>query len=456
MSTPESSTRLRLVLPYVAVFLLALSVGFLHMLRYRPMSPIDELRHLDYAVKISNGHLTYMGDKLGAIAMREESCRGLDLPDWVDPPCDTPALDPIGYRDDGWQTASPHPPLYYLGAGILGRTLNTLGITSSYLEGARFFSALITALGVTLIFHLLRRLKIGTYAAMGASLMVMVFPSVIHSSGIATPDSASILVGAVVAIAAVKYLEASLGLRGLVLAGLFAGAVKLTNLLAAAAVALFLIVTSDAWDDLRRRALSAETKRRLVGAGTMFGCALATTLVWLVIDSVRATIDPAIVPQNMLNKFEGLPPLDFLIFPDVSMRWFPPSDNYLHVNFLPEPILLFRSLTTAIFAGAVVVCLLRAKRTAPALQFGAVGGVVALFGSPLFSLVTTAYTSTLVRPEGRYGLSLAPLFVVALASQAETRTGRRILGTFGLVVVVSVIVMLIIATSAPIPVPPPS
>jgi hypothetical protein len=456
MSTAERSNRFRLVLPYLAVFLLALSVGCLHNLRYRPMSPIDELRHLDYAVKISNGELTHMGDKIGEIAMREESCRGLDLPDWVDPPCDTPVLDPIGYRDDGWQTASPHPPLYYLGAGILGRTLNTLGITSSYLEGARFFSALLTALGITLVFHLLRRLKIGTYVAMGASLMLMVFPSVIHSSGTVTPDSASILVGAVVAIAVVKYLETSLGLRGLALAGLFAGAVKLTNLLAAAAAAVFLIVASDAWGDFRRRTISAETKCRLIGAGTVFGCALATTLPWLVIDSVRATIDPAIVPQNMLNKFEGLPPLDFLIFPDVSMRWFPPANNYLHINFLSEPILFFSSLTTVILAGAVVVCLLRAKRTAPVLQFGAVGGVVALFGSPLFSLASTAYTSTLVRPEGRYGLSLGPFFVVAVASQAETRTGRRILGTFGLVVVVSVIVMLIIATSAPIPAPPPS
>jgi hypothetical protein len=79
---------------------------------------------------------------------------------------------------------------------------------------------------------------------------------------------------------------------------------------------------------------------------------------------------------------------------------------------------------------------------------------VALFGSPLFSLVTTAYTSTLVRPEGRYGLSLAPLFVLALGAQAETRVGRRILGTYGLVVVGSVIVMLMIATSAPVPLAP--
>jgi hypothetical protein len=424
------------------------------MLRYRPMSPIDELRHLDYAVKISNGNLTYMGDKIGEIAMREESCRGLDLPDWVDPPCDTPVLDPIAYRDDGWQTASTHPPLYYLGAGILGRTLNTFGITSSYLEGARFFSALITALGIALIFHLLRRLKIGTYAAMGGSLMLLVFPSVLHSSGIVTPDSASIVVGAVVAIAAVKYLEASLGFLGLALAGLLAGAVKPTNVLAAAAAALFLIVASNARDDLRRRTLSAENRRRLVGAATVLGCALATTLLWLVIDSVRATIDPTIIPQNTLNKHEGLPSLDFLIFPDVSIRWFPPSDNYLHVNFLTEPILFLGSLTTMIFAGAVVACLLRAKRTLPALQLGAVGGVVALLGSPLFSLVTTASTSTLVRPEGRYGLSLAPLFVVAIASQAETRAGRRIVGTYGTLVVAAVIIMLMIAPSTPLPLPP--
>jgi len=455
MNRADHSSRVRSALPYIAVFLLAMSVGCLHMLRYRTVSPIDELRHLDYAVKISNGQLTHIGDKVGEIAMREEACRGIDLVGWLAPPCDTPQLDPLSYRDDGWQTASPHPPTYYLGAGMVGRTLRTIGITSSYLEGARFFSALITALGVTFVFHLLRKLKTNTYAAAGCSLMLMVFPSVVHSSGTVTPDSASVLVGAVVALTTLRYIEAGLALRWLAVAGIVAGAVKLTNLLAAAAAALFLIASSDAWPELRERKLSAETKRRLIGSATVFGCALATTLLWLIIDSARATIDPAIIPQNLLNKYNGLPPLDFLIYPDVSMRWLPPSDNYLHVNFLPEPIVLLRTLTTTLLAGAAIVCLLRANRTALALQFGAVGGIVALFGSPLFSLVTTVYTGTLVRPEGRYGLSLAPLFVVAIAKQGETRTGRRILGTYGLIVVGAVIVMLMIATSATIPLPPP-
>ena len=454
MNSPTTTSRLRMAWPYIAVFLLALSCSCLHMLRYRPMSPIDELRHLDYAVKISNGNLTYTGDKLGEIAMREESCRGLDLSGWQDPPCDAPVLDPVGYRDDGWQTASPHPPLYYLGAGIFGRLLSTLGITSSYLEGARFFSGLITALGVTLIFHVLRKLKVSAFPAAGSSLALMVFPSVLHSSGIVTPDAASLLVGATVAWATLKFLDRSVSYRALALAGLFAGAVKLTNLLAAAAAALFLVVSSEVAHDLRQRRLLPETKRRLIGAGVIFGCALAATLLWLVLDSARATIDPSIIPQNMLNRFEGLPPLDFLIDPDVAMRWLPPSDNYLHVNFLPEPILLFRSLTTTLFGGVAIACLFRARRSSHALQYGAVGAVVALFGSPLFSLVTTAYTSTLVRPEGRYGLSLAPLFVLALGAQAETRVGRRILGTYGLVVVGSVIVMLMIATSAPVPLAP--
>lgn len=455
MILDDKSTRPQFARWYAAVFLLALLCCCLHMLRYRPMSPIDELRHLDYAVKISNGHLTYTGDKLGEIAMREESCRGLDLPGWQDPPCDAPVLDPIGYRDDGWQTASPHPPLYYLGAGILGRIAHDAGITSSYLEGARFFSAFITAVGITFVFHLLRRLKIGAYPAAGCSLALMIFPAVLHSSGIVTPDSAAILVGAVVALATVKFLELSLNFRWLAIAGLFAGAVKSTNVLAAAAAAMFLIVSSDVWVDLRQRKMSAETKRRVLGAATVFGCALVATTLWLVLDSVRATIDPSIIPQNVINKHDGLPPLDVLLFPDVSLRWFPPADNYLHVNFLPEPILFLKSLTTAVFAGAVVVCFLRARRTTRALQFGAVGGLVALVGAPLFSIVTTAFTTTLVRPEGRYGLSLAPLFGLALAEQAETRIGRRIVGTYGIVVVAAVIIALLVATSVSAPLPHP-
>lgn len=83
MNRADHSSRVRSALPYIAVFLLAMSVGCLHMLRYRTVSPIDELRHLDYAVKISNGQLTHIGDKIGEIAMREESCRGIDLVGWL-------------------------------------------------------------------------------------------------------------------------------------------------------------------------------------------------------------------------------------------------------------------------------------------------------------------------------------------------------------------------------------
>ena len=103
--------------------MIAFIPAFIHIVQYTQFSPIDELRHLDYALQITSGHVPEIGDKLGQDAMREEACRGIDLP-FRSPRCDSATFDPIAFRDDGWQTAAPHPPVYYILSGISGRTLS--------------------------------------------------------------------------------------------------------------------------------------------------------------------------------------------------------------------------------------------------------------------------------------------------------------------------------------------
>lgn len=442
-----SDHRLRLpwtkIVPYLLVFLVALTCSSLHMARYRQFSPIDELRHLDYAIKISHGELTFFGDKIGEVAMREEMCRKVDLAGWADPPCGKKKIDPVQFRDDGWQTASPHPPLYYIGAGVTARVIHGLGITNSYVEGARFFSALVTALGIMMIFHVARKLGGSSPVAAASALSVLVFPAVLHSSGIVTPDSASLLVGAAIAATVVHFRERQFSVWWLGLLGMIAGATKLTNLFAASAGALFLVLISGVIGARSYRTLDPRDRRSIIGGILLFGGAAVTTVGWLAVDSVRATIDPSIIPQNVINYFSGWPSLDYLLLRDTALRWLPPSDSYIQAKFSPEPVLLLRWLLELALGGAAVAAVLRVRSKDTVSVYVGCTAVTAVVGAPLFSLASTKFSETLVQVQGRYGLSLLPLLVVGLVSLAQSTIGRRTLSTFGFVAVGSMIVCLI-------------
>lgn len=429
--------------PYLLVFLVALTCSGLHMARYRQFSPIDELRHLDYAIKVSHGELTYFGDKIGEVAMREEMCRKVDLAGWADPPCGKKKIDPVQFRDDGWQTASPHPPLYYLGAGVTARIVHGLGITDSYVEGARFFSALVTALGIVMIFHVVRRLGGSGPVAGASSLSILVFPAVLHSSGIVTPDAASLLVGASVAAAIVHFRARQFSVWWLGLIGVVAGATKLTNLFAAAAGALFLFLMSGVIGSKSYRRLAPEDRRLIIGGLLLFAGAAITTVCWLMLDSIRATIDPSIIPQNIINYFSGWPSVDFLLSRDTTLRWLPPSDGYIQAKFSPEPVLLVRWILEIMLGGAAIAAILRVRSKEAVSIYVSCTALTAVLGAPLFSLASTKFSETLVQVQGRYGLSLLPILVVGLVSLVQSTVGRRTLTIFGFVAVGSMIICLI-------------
>ena len=131
--------------PFGYLFLIAMLAAGVHIARYTELSPIDELRHLDYTMRAAKLGWPNLGDRLTQPAMKEEACRGLDLP-YPDPPCDTKQFDPAAFRDNGYQTATAHPITYYLGAGIFSRTAVALGLSNTYLDPARVFSALLLAI----------------------------------------------------------------------------------------------------------------------------------------------------------------------------------------------------------------------------------------------------------------------------------------------------------------------
>lgn len=454
---------LRRLAPYAYLFVIAMLAAGVHIARYTQFSPIDELRHVDYAMRASSFHAPRLGDVLSQDAMREEACRGLDLP-WEDQPCNTKKFAPLHFRDLGYQTATAHPPTYYLGAGWFARAAEGLGLSNSFIDPARVFSALLFAAGLMVAFAAGRLAGIRGAPLLAALTFVPVMPAALHASSTVNPDATAILVGAVVMLLGLLWERGRLPLWTLAIAGAVAGGTKFTSLLAVGVMGgVFLVrarpieLTRVLWERRRaRRATKVAARiddgvdvndrgalpelpdadpsvspRRpleyLIGLVVMLGTAFVVSGLWLAFDRMRATIAPIEVPQNQSLAFHSIPPASSVISTTQLFAWLPPWNGYDPVRFTSTYVLDARTLMTYVFAGAVILAALRVARRDTISLFGLCCLVAAMVGAPAFVLLNVGVSKVLVNPEARYGLSMVPFMAAIVASYAKNRIGTTLL-----------------------------
>lgn len=411
--------------PYVIAFLLAFIPAFMHIVQYPKFSPIDELRHLDYALQITRGHVPKLGDKLGQDAMHEESCRGIDF-QWPDPPCDSVKFPPAAFRDDGWQTASPHPPLYYILSGISGRTLRGLGILDGAIDGARLMSALLFGFGFAATFAAGRQLGVRSFPLLTGLALLITLPGALHSASIVTPDSFAMLAGGGALLAAVLWKKNLLSTRWLIVVGALVGFTKLTNLVMLLAVVAWLVMDALMQKRDGQRGLSLVKAPIL-----MFSAGALTSGAWIFLQSLRATISADIVPQTITMKFNGIPPLKHLLNPEILLTWFPPGIGFDSARFFNQYVSLMRSLVFPLLIGALIVSALRTQKGNDIASLSLFTGLAGLIGAPAFIIGIVLTSGVLIRAEGRYAVCLLPVYVIAIASQSKGRIGDVIFGLIG-------------------------
>jgi hypothetical protein len=411
--------------PYLIAFLLAFIPAFIHIVQYSQFSPVDELRHLDYALQITSGHVPKLGDKLGQDAMREEACRGIELPLRL-PRCDSARFDPMAFRDDGWQTASPHPPLYYILSGISGRTLSGLGIFDGTIAGARLMSALLFGFGFVACFAAGRQLGVRPFPLLTGLSLLVTLQGALHSASIVNPDSMAMLAGGGTLLAAIRWRNGLLSARWLILVGGLVGLTKLTNLVMLVAIALWLVI--DALSQKRTeqsRQSQVKTPLLMLIAGTL------TSFAWIFIQGLRATINADIVPQNKIFKFEGIPPLRILLDPANLLSWFPPGRSYDSARFSNQYVSLMRSLVVPLLIGALIASAMRVQKGKDIESLSLFAGLAGLVGAPFFIVGIAITSGVLVGPDGRYAMCLLPAYVIAVASHSKGRVGDVLLGLIG-------------------------
>jgi 4-amino-4-deoxy-L-arabinose transferase-like glycosyltransferase len=404
--------------PEIVVGIITFLLSISHIANYTKFSPLDELRHLDYALEISSGSLPKLGDKLNESSMREEACRGIDLVGWTDPPCYRKVLLPEKFRDDGWQTASQHPPTYYATAGVFARILKSVGVTHTFVDGARLFSAFIAAIGMSLTCRLSRRLGNRASVSVALSLAFAATGVYLHQSSIVTPDSMALMVGALTGLVAIRYASNNLHAKWLYAVFIFAGLTKITNLLIVVVIATALIGYF-----FGERAQNSRPRRQYLHVIWAATSAFFLGISWIVFQSARATIEPSIVPQNQMLAFDRIPELTHLLNSENLFRWFPPINSYISGEFTSVYTMTLLLVSTWILIGGVLFVTLNYEKDSLISNLALSTMVVAIVGAPTFIVFSVVVNEVLINAEARYGLVLVPMFIACAASMIRKRTG---------------------------------
>ena len=140
------------------------------------LSPWDEDAHIDYLVKVGRLSIPSAGDVMDEQALRIAACRGFYGPYQPAQPCDLPGpMDPAQYAFQGDSRAWTHPPLYYVVTRAAMVPLDIVLPGADFVTVGRIATALWTAVGLFLLFLVLRRLDVDPVIAW--SIIALLLPS---------------------------------------------------------------------------------------------------------------------------------------------------------------------------------------------------------------------------------------------------------------------------------------
>lgn len=403
-----------LLLTLVAVVL----VGT-HVASYDAFSPIDEFQHYDYVVRVLSGELVQTGERVGPEAMAEESCRGVDAPGVVLPPCGaTDQQRPEAYQELGFNTASGHSPLYYALTAGPARLL-TAASPLSLFSASRLVGALWLAGGLLLVLAVGRELRVPVPALVGTCLWAAGSPALLHSLSTVNPDSTALVAGGLVLLAGLRWDGGRWPLWALCASAALATALKVTNVLGVLAVAVFLLLRAPGTTALAR------LRGRVAPLLALGASALAPQVVWTLYTGATAVVDPATIPMTQRFAVPSIGLRDLLGNVSAVVN---PTTGYTP-GFLA--VSAFVSLSAAalgwLLLGGMVGAALGGVEDGARLDLARANLLLALVGGPLIVVLTYLGAGAYFPVPARYGLSLLPGSLVLVACLARGRAAGLVL-----------------------------
>lgn len=425
--------------------IIGMSVAFvsIHVESYTRLSPIDELSHLDYMFRAPT--VLAPGDKVEQHAMYEQACRGVDAPGFDPVLCDRDhEYNADIYQEHGFNTAATNTPIYYTATRAVAEVVRAVTPTDSLFVSGRLASGIWLALGLVLTYLAGRRAGIRPAPLLAVLALLPASPAILYPSATVTPDAMGLLAGALVVLAALAWERRPDRARTaiLVLVCVLVPLIKLTNIVAVAALVFYLAFNRN------RRARSERgtpedgedelgeitARRRWTTASLAGAASVVAGGAWTVISNSRNHADPDDVPDMAVRFAVTEFPWSGMLDSALIMAQ-PLSQPWVGVG---TPSLLFFATT--------VVSLVLLAGTAAAAFFSSdtpratVAARAMLAAAVLVSLglVTMGYvTASQYFPlPARYGLALVPAMALVTAGMLRTRTSVAITAGLALVTVV--------------------
>ncbi|WP_136193404.1 phospholipid carrier-dependent glycosyltransferase [Actinomyces procaprae] len=212
----------------LAIGLFTLAVAAVQIHRVTEISPIDEASHIDYVWRIMHGELPHRGDTYTSFTLEEWSCRKQASVYSELPECGvtdrSEFSDVITENYNAWQ-----PPGLFAVVALLTR----LGMVATSLDPVtlmRLSCAVIVAIGMAMVYALLRMRSLPRSLAAPVTLLVLANPFTLMVATTVSTDAPFLIFGVLSAIVLTRELSGRSAALLALLAGAGAGLVKTITL----------------------------------------------------------------------------------------------------------------------------------------------------------------------------------------------------------------------------------
>ena len=408
-------------------------------------SPVDEAAHYDYVNRVAQGEVPRQGERMLKTTLRDVACTGNAIASIRAPRCSTPVLVPTQFDGDAYQYEALHPPTYYAVTVPLRWGMEHVVGVNGRFDSTRAAGIVWLVAGLLLLWAAGRVMDIDPLGLGVVLLLLVTAPSVIFFHATVTTDATAVAAAGAVALAAALAYRRERGAPWLlVAAGVFAAACKVTNMFAVVTVAAAFAVAAIAARAPAER-WTATLRRWTRDGGALLAGGVVTSVAWLLIHNAIAIVSLRDEP-SLENLRYGSKAFGGVL--TVATTFLHPITDELAVNLVSAPTLgqdaeqpLHAALAFLLIGGGLAGLFVAPRRwphvvgllSVPALYLG---GVVLGLGF-MIGFDTNAGEGV----SGRYGMSLAPLLLLALAASLR---GRWALGAVGFIALASFVVTFVV------------
>jgi hypothetical protein len=377
----------------------------LHIAIYNPLSPVDEIQHIDYVLHMLDGDALGAGDTFTDEGQDILACRWIDTAAPLGMPCGGP-YELSRMPGGGYDTAYIHAPFYYLTPAVAVLAGRALGVDGDLVNVMRFSSVVWWALFVVIVWRLFRELGVHRWVGAAGIVLLAASPVILQTFTIVNNDVTALPAGAALTLAALRWDRGTLRLRWLVLIAAVAVAIKSTNVTMVIAVALFVLARH--WQTTPPRSWREwlPARRPLLAVLALGVTSAVVGLAWTVVQAQLQTMDPLLVPQNQSFFAPSFQPMWLISSMDA---FFTPINPEFYDSLLAGDTARLVAVLTDY--GLIALTILGAAMAARGSQLRALSlavGGAALFVPMLLIIVNYEAASIFVLITSRYGLSLVP------------------------------------------------